>query len=403
MRITNQKRYQWSGITLQGHKTQGICEAPHLMAAKQNLQRQGIAYIKLRGVKYSLKFSRRRKISFKQTVIFYRQLATLIAAGVPLTRGLGILSQNHSHDLLNQIILALKYDIEKGNHLSAAMSRYPKIFDSLTCHLIHVGEHSGALETLLLRVANHKEKSLQLKNKIKQALFYPTIITLTAIVVALTLLIFVVPQFSDLFENFHAALPTFTRQVIKVSYVICHYYGLAIVPILLAALFAYRYQQSLAFKLATDKTILKTPILGQLVKKFVLARFTRTLATIVAAGTPINDGLKMLIDINHNQVFKQATKQLQTEIAAGQSLHKAMRRSGIFPVLVIQMIQVGEESGSLEQMLEKIAAFYESEIDYTVTNFSQLLEPLIIIILGVLIGGLVIAMYLPIFKLGTIL
>lgn len=400
MRLATQKRYQWSGITLQGHKTRGVCEAPHSHAAKKNLQRQGIAYIKLRREKY---FFHRQKISFKQIVIFYRQLATLIAAGVPLTRGLSILLQNRETDLLNEIIASLKSDIEKGHHLSIAMNKYPRIFDALTRHLIHIGEQSGALETMLLRIANHKEKSLRLKNKIKQALFYPAIITFTAICVALTLLIFVVPQFAELYGNFHAVLPSFTRQVINVSYALSHYYWLTGIPILLAVCFTYRYHQSLTFKLAADKYILKTPIAGGLVKKFIVARFTRTLATTVAAGTPINDALKMLIDINHNQVFKQATQQLQTDIAAGQSLHIAMRRSGIFPVLVIQMIQVGEESGSLEQMLEKIATFYESEIDYTVNNFSQLLEPLIIIILGVLIGGLVVAMYLPIFKLGTIL
>jgi type IV pilus assembly protein PilC len=395
-----QKRYQWSGITLQGQKAKGTCEAPHQSAVKKILQKQGITFVK---IKFSFKLPRRQKISFKQTVIFYRQLATLITAGVPLTYGLGVLIQNRESDLLSQIIHALKSDIEKGKRLAAAMSKYPHIFDSLTCHLIHIGEQSGTLDSLLLRTANHKEKSLQLKNKMKQALFYPSIITLTAICVALTLLIFVVPQFTDLFENLHATLPIFTRQVIKVSYFICHYYGLAVIPILLTAFFSYRYHKSLSLKTATDKFILKVPIIGQLVKKFALARFTRTLATTVAAGTPINDALKMLIDINNNEMFKQATRQLQVEIAAGQAMYKAMRHSGIFPALVIQMIQVGEESGSLEQMLEKIAAFYESEIDYTVTNFSQLLEPLIIIILGALIGGLVIAMYLPIFKLGTIL
>jgi type IV pilus assembly protein PilC len=400
MSPATQKRYQWSGITLQGQKTRGTCEAPHSKAAKKNLRRQGIAYIKLRREKY---FFHRQKISFKQIVIFYRQLATLIAAGVPLTRGLNILLQNRDANLLKQIIAALKADIEKGHPLSMAMNKYPRIFDSLACHLIHIGEQSGTLETMLLRIANHKEKSLRLKNKIKQALFYPAIITFTALCVALTLLIFVVPQFAELFDNLHAALPSFTRQVINVSYVLTHYYWLTGIPILLAVCFAYRYQQSLTFKLTADKYLLKTPIAGELVKKFIVARFTRTLATTVAAGTPINDALKMLIDINRNQVFKQATQQLQTDIAAGQSLHIAMRRSGIFPALVIQMIQVGEESGSLEQMLEKIATFYESEIDYTVNNFSQLLEPLIIIILGVLIGGLVVAMYLPIFKLGTIL
>ncbi len=400
MRPTAQKRYQWSGITLQGTKSQGVCEAPHFKAAKKNLQRQGIAYIKLRREKF---FFRRQKISAKQTVIFYRQLATLIAAGVPLTRGLHILLQNRAADFLQQLITALKADIEKGVYLSSAMKKYPRIFDALTCHLIHIGEQSGTLETMLLRIATHKEKSLRLKNKIKQALFYPAIITCTAVCVALTLLLFVVPQFAELFDNLHASLPSFTRQVINVSYVISHYYWLTSVPILFAIGLAYRYQHSPTVKLITDKYFLKIPIAGELVKKFILARFTRTLTTTVAAGTPINDAMKMLIDINHNEVFKQATQQLQTDIAAGQSLHIAMRRAAIFPALVIQMIQVGEESGSLEQMFEKIATFYEAEIDYTVHNFSQLLEPLIIIILGVLIGGLVVAMYLPIFKLGTIL
>jgi type IV pilus assembly protein PilC len=391
--------YQWSGIDLQGNKIHGSCETFNRKAAKDSLQQQGIAYLKLRKIRnYFLK----KKISFSDTVVFYRQLATLITAGIPLTRALAILLKNHTHPVLGPLIQSLKTEIENGNSLSTAMLKHPRVFENMICHLIQIGEFSGTLHNMLLRIAAHNEKTFHLKNKIRQALFYPLIITVVAIVVALTLLLFVVPQFAELFQSFQSQLPYFTRVVVHVSDFLCRHYGVMIVTIIFIALFFHSYKKSPLLKQMTDNLLLKSPA-RNLIKKFILARFTRTLATTFAAGTPVNDALRMLMEMQTNTIFKMAIRQLQTAINSGQQLHKAMQNTGVFPNLMIQMVQVGEESGTLEQMLEKIAAFYEGEIDYWVTNFSLLLEPLIIIILGVLIGGLVIALYLPIFKLGTIL
>jgi type IV pilus assembly protein PilC len=403
MKFTREKSYHWSGINLQGKKIQGTFLSDDLRAAKNHLHHQGITFLKIKK-QFPIKFTlRKKKVSFLDTMIFYRQLATLITAGVPLTRGLQILLKNHDHTTLSNLIREIKNDIECGKSLSTAMRKHPDYFDTLTRHLIEIGEHSGTLDRMLLRIATHKEKTHELKNKIKQALSYPCLILFVAVIVTTTLLTYVVPQFAELFQDFHGSLPYLTRLVLHLSSFICHYYWLASIPVLAANLFFYYYKKIPSLKLNADILILKLPCAGNLIKKFILARFTRTLATTSAAGTPINDALKMLIEINRNEVFKNATRQLHTDIIAGSQLHKAMQNTGVFPVLAIQMTEVGEESGTLEQMLEKIAGFYESEIDYWISHFSQLLEPLIIIILGVLIGGLVVAMYLPIFKLGTIL
>jgi type IV pilus assembly protein PilC len=327
----------------------------------------------------------------------------LITAGIPLVQSCDILLQSQKHALLSKLIQTIKSDLENGKALSAALRKHPLRFDTLSCHLVEIAEYSGTLDNMLKRIADHKEKSHALKNKIKQALFYPAIIVFVAIIVSLTMLIVVIPRFAELFASFHGQLPWLTQQVIKLADLLQRYWCLVFLPFFMVFTLKHFAKKSLRLKAAIDHYLLKIPITGELLQKFIIARYSRTLATQIAAGVPITQALKMMIDTSNNHIFKTATKNIQLDISAGQNLNKAMLAANAFPPLMIQMVKVGEESGSLEFMLEKIAEFYEDEIEFWIGNFSHLLEPLIIIILGVLIGGLVIAMYLPIFKLGTVL
>jgi type IV pilus assembly protein PilC len=394
--------FQWTGITLQGKNAQGEIAAESSLIAKQLLQHQSILFLKIQRKKSASFTLFKRSISQTDMAQFYRQLGTLICAGIPLVQSCYIILQNQTHELFNHLILTIKMELEKGQNLSVSLHKHPRYFDNLTCHLIKIAEYTGTLDKMLLRISTHKEKMLALKNKIKQALLYPSIISVAAIIVTMTLLMFVVPQFTELFQSLHGQLPSATVRIIQLSNFIRDYYWLTFLPLPVSMIFVFYYKKSLSLKKRADYILLKIPILGNLLHKFILARFARTLSTILAAGVPIQDALKLLLDIHDNEVYKNAIQRLQTSIAAGQQLHYAILSARIFPSMMTQMIRVGEESGALEQMLEKTAEFYESEMDYWITYFSQLLEPLIIVILGVLIGGLVIAMYLPIFKLGTV-
>jgi len=389
--------YNWSGINLQGIKINGSITADSRKLAQQQLLQQSILNLRV----YRNFFL--NKISPRDNTLLYRQLATIISAGVPLLQGLTLLIDTQQNKTLRQILQIVSSDIASGLNLSTALARHPNYFDTLTCHLIQISEHTGNLDSMLQHIASLKEKSLHLKNKIKQALFYPAIICVVALLVSLTMLLFVVPQFEVVFQSFHKELPLFTRQVIALSKFLRADYWLAFMPLTLAILTLSFYQTSPTTKLFIDKIILKIPITGPLVKKINLARFCRGFATLAFAGVPINDTLKMLAGTTSNEVFKNAVTALQQQILSGQSVHATLQQNPLFAGLLTQMVKVGEESGSLEQMLEKTATIYEAEMDYWIANFSQLLEPLIIIMLGVLIGGLVIAMYLPIFKLGTVL
>lgn len=395
--------YHWSGINLEGKKLAGEIQALSPSLAKVHLREQGIIADKILKKRQYFSAWRRPKTSVADISIFYRQLTTLISAGIPLVQGCEILLQSQENSSLRALLRALKSEIENGKSLSAALRKHPRHFDSLSCHLIQIAEHSGTLDIMLKRVASHKEHSLVLKSKIKQALFYPAVISLVAMIVTITMLVLVIPRFAELFQSFHSQLPWLTRAVIRLGDFLRQQAWLALPLLSGASLLFHFYKKSSRLKAIADQSLLKFPLIGKLMQKFILARYARTLATQFAAGVPITEALIMMLNISNNHIFKTATKKLQLEIAAGQGLHKAMLASKAFPSLLTQMVRVGEESGSLEFMLEKAAEFYEAEIDYWIANFNHLLEPLIIIILGVLIGGLVIAMYLPIFKLGTVL
>jgi type IV pilus assembly protein PilC len=342
-----------------------------------------------------------RKITDADITLFFRQLATLITAGISVVKSCDILLQSQNNLSLRTLLKAMQNQLAAGKSMTTVLHQYPLYFDSLTCHLVHVGEQSGKLDSMLMRIASHKEKALNLKHKIKQALIYPTIVMVVAIGLVITMLIFVVPRFSDLFQQFHGDLPRITQIVIHLSDLLQHHSG-SLLFFITGMAGLGRYAKRFPAWRNIDKIILKLPFIGSFMQKTFFAQFANSLATLLSAGISLHDALKMMTNLAKNSIFTTAINTLQNEIATGHDLHHAMLNCHLFPHLMIQMVKVGEESGSIEQMLEKIAHFYELETDAWINNFSHLLEPLIIIILGVLIGGIVIAMYLPIFKLGAI-
>lgn len=344
-----------------------------------------------------------RSISALDITLFFRQLATLIAAGVPIVQCCEILSRTQKNQQLGSLINHLKNEIEAGKTFAASLQKFPHYFDEMNCHLIYAGEQTGKLEIMLKRIAYYKEKSHTLRNQVKQALIYPIAIFIVAILVCLILLIFVVPRFEELFRSMNSALPAFTQGVIILSNGIRAYYGLSIIPLIGLIVFIYYLNRSMTLRQWVDHFILQIPFINTTIQKVVIARFSRSLATTFSAGLPITEALKIVAKACGNYDYTKRILGVEAHVAAGQQLHVAMLHSPLFPILAVQMIKIGEEAGSLEHMLEKIADLYESDIDYLVRNLSHLLEPLIMLILGVLIGGLVIAMYLPIFKLGTIM
>lgn len=344
-----------------------------------------------------------KSISSLELTLFFRQLSALISAGIPIVQGFDILRESQSNKMLRQLLATIKMDLEAGNTLSNCLSKFPKFFDTLTCHLIQTGEQSGMLAIALERIALHKEKLLFIKNKIKQVLFYPVIVMVAALAVSLTMLTVVIPRFAELFQSMHSSLPAFTLAIIHLSDLIRHYYWVSLFPMLAIILFTYHIQRSKVLKYKIERFILQLPYIGSLYMKIILSRFCRTLATTFTAGVPINDCLSTIAYANGSNLYGQTILKLRVQITKGQQLHQAMQREKFFPALLVQMVKIGEESGTLSKMLEKIASIYEADIDHWVTMCGHLLEPLIIAILGVLIGGLVVAMYLPIFKLGTVM
>ena len=344
-----------------------------------------------------------KKITASDITILFRQLATLINAGIPLVESLDILSQNNEHSSLQTLLILLKIDLECGITLASAMARHPRYFDNITCQLIHIAEQTGTLDTLMTSLASNQEKNRAIAAQLKKALLYPGIMLTLALVITITMMMVVIPRFAEIFSSFHASLPAMTQAIIHCANWLRANSWIFIIPLPAVWLFIYYYQNSPRLKQFIDKWLLSLPIIGELLQKFICARLAHTLARMLGAGVNITNALTMLVDTNNNSEMKNALRQLHHDINNGNRVHAAMQNVSVFPPLMTHMIKIGEESGALEVMLEKIAEFYEADISYWVNNFSQLLEPLVIIILGVLIGGLVIAMYLPIFKLGTVI
>jgi type IV pilus assembly protein PilC len=383
-----------------GNRVSGKSLAPDEAALRADLRRQGIAVNRIK--KQAQAFKAGGKVKPEDIAVFSRQLATMLAAGIPLVQAFEIVGNGNDKPSMQKLILDIKQDVEGGTSLHEALGKHPLHFDDLYVNLVEAGEQAGALETLLDKIATYKEKTEALKKKVKKALFYPAAVMVVAIVVTCILLIFVIPQFEDLFKGFGADLPAFTQFVINMSRGL-QSNGIFILMIVGGAVFAFVYfkKRSKAMREWLDRMMLKFPIIGPILYKGAVARFARTLSTMFAAGVPLVEALESVAGACGNIVFENAVLKMRDEVATGQRLQRAMENTGLFPNMVIQMIAVGEEAGALDSMSGKVATFYEAEVDNAVDSMSSLLEPLIMAILGVLVGGLVIAMYLPIFKLGA--
>jgi len=393
--------YVWQGRDKKGKAIKGEMKASGEAFVNVTLRRQGIIVTK---VKKQSGLASKGKVSEKDITLFTRQLATMMKSGVPLLQSFDIVGKGHNNPAVSKLLNDIKSDVETGSSLSAAFRKYPLYFDALFCNLIGAGEQAGILDTLLDRLATYKEKILAIKSKIKSALFYPISILVVAFIITAVIMIFVVPAFKELFTSFGADLPAPTLVVMAISDIFVQWWW-AIFGSLGFAIwfFFYTWKRSLAMQATMDRLILKVPVFGELVRKATIARFSRTLATMFSAGVPLVEALDSVAGASGNRVYYDATKRVQSEISTGTSLTVAMQNCGVFPNMVLQMTAIGEESGALDSMLSKVADFYEAEVDDAVEALSSLMEPIIMVVLGTLIGGLVIAMYLPIFKLGQII
>ena len=395
---SKQITYLWEGKDKKGKVIKGEMRAAGDSFVSATLRRQGITVTK---VKKQSSFAKKGKITDKDITIFTRQLATMMKSGVPLLQAFDIVGKGHSNPAVAKLLGDIKADVETGSSLSASFRKYPLYFDALFCNLVGAGEQAGILDTLLDRLATYKEKIMAIKGKIKSALFYPISIIVVAFVITAVIMIFVIPAFKTLFEGFGADLPAPTLIVMAISDFFVTWWW-AIFGAIGGGLwfFFYTWKRSEKMQSTMDRLILKLPIIGDVIRKATIARFSRTLATMFTAGVPLVEALDSVAGASGNRVYYDATKRIQSEISTGTSLTVAMQNSQVFPNMVLQMTAIGEESGALDSMLSKVADFYEAEVDDAVDAMSSLMEPVIMVVLGVLIGGLVIAMYLPIFKMG---
>jgi type IV pilus assembly protein PilC len=394
--------FLWEGTDRKGKKIKGKAMAADEATVRADLRRQGVVPTRIRKQRKGM-FAGGGTITTTDIAIFSRQLATMLGAGIPLVQAFEIVGAGHDNAAMQKLIMAIKGDVEGGSSLAEAIAKHPLYFDDLFVNLVEAGEQAGALETLLDKIATYKEKTEAIKKKIKKALTYPAAVLVVALVVTTILLIFVIPAFEDLFQGFGADLPTFTRMVIDLSKFV-RSQGIYIATMIGSAIAAFIYfkKRSRAMRHFLDRMMLKAPIIGPILEKAAVARYARTLSTMFSAGVPLVEALESVAGATGNIVYELAVLQIRDEVATGQRLQVAMENTDRFPNMVIQMIAVGEESGSLDDMSAKVADFYEEDVDNAVDNLSSLLEPLIMSILGVLVGGLVVAMYLPIFKMGSV-
>ena len=391
--------YAWEGKDKGGKTVRGELRAGGEAIVNVTLRRQGIMATKVKKKVYRSG----KKITDKDISLFTRQLATMMKAGVPLLQSFDIVGKGHANPSVSKLVADLRADIETGTSLNQAFRKYPRYFDPLFCNLVGAGEQAGILEDLLTRLAIYKEKTIAIKAKIKSALMYPVSILAIAFIVTAVIMIWVVPAFKEVFASFGANLPAPTLFVMAISEFFVQWWYLIFGSIFGTIYFFFQaWQRSLKMQRAMDRMLLRAPIFGPVIRKATIARWTRTLATMFAAGVPLVEALDSVGGAAGNAVYLDATKKIQNEVSTGTSLTVAMQNAEVFPNMVTQMVSIGEESGSLDAMLGKVADFYEEEVDEAVAGLSSLMEPLIMVILGVLIGGLVIAMYLPIFKLGSV-
>jgi type IV pilus assembly protein PilC len=397
--------FVYEGTDKKGQKIKGEMSSSSDALVKATLRRQGISSVKVRKKPKPLLGGALggKKIEARDIAIFSRQLATMMSSGVPLVQSFEIVGRGHENQRMQEMILSIKSEVEAGNTLADSLAKHPHQFDDLYVALVRAGEAAGILETLLDKIATYKEKVEAIKGKIKKALFYPTAVLVMAFVVTAVLMIFVIPQFAALFQDFGADLPAMTVMVINASnFFVGNWFYMLLAIIGVVVGFAQLKKRSAAFRRVLDRVSLKIPIIGDILVKATIARFARTLSTMFAAGVPLVEAMASVAGAAGNVVYGDAILRMRDEIATGQQLQVAMRDTNLFPNMVVQMVAIGEESGSIDSMLGKVADFYEREVDDAVDGLSSLMEPLIMAVLGVLIGGLVIAMYLPIFKLGQV-
>jgi type IV pilus assembly protein PilC len=392
--------YLWEGMDRNNRQVRGELRAASETVVTTNLRRQGVRITKIK----RQSFRGGRKVSDKDIAFFTRQLATMLKSGVPLLQSFEIVARGHSNPRFSRLMMDIKNKVEAGSSLSAAFREHPAQFDSLYCNLVAAGETAGILDSILDRLAIYKEKILAIKAKIKSALFYPISVVVVAIVVVCVIMIWVIPAFESVFRGFGADLPAPTLIVMAMShFFVAYWWAMFIIVAGAVSGFTFLFKRSDTFRLGFDRIILKAPVIGAIIEKATIARWTRTLSTMFAAGVPLVESLDAVGGASGNALYAAGTKRIQTDVSTGTSLTNAMMNTKLFPNMVLQMTQIGEESGSLDGMLGKVADFYEREVDDAVAALSSLLEPIIIVFLGVVIGGLVVAMYLPIFKLGAVI
>lgn len=391
--------YTWEGKDKTGKVVRGEIRASGDAMVQAMLRRQGIQVSKVK----KHKMARGGRISDKDIALFTRQLATMMKSGVPLLQAFDIAMRGSGNPALSRLLNEIRTDVETGFNLSQAFAKHPVHFDKLFCNLVAAGEQAGILDSLLDRIATYKEKILAIKSKIKSALFYPAAVVVVAGLVVSVMMLFVIPEFKSVFNSFGADLPAPTMMVIAMSDFFVDYWYLVFGSLIGAIVaIAWSYKRSTAMQIALDRALLRFPVIGPIIRKATVARWTRTLSTMFAAGVPLVEALDSVGGAAGNHVYLVATRQIQSEVSTGTSLTLAMQNADVFPTMVVQMVSIGEESGQLDAMLGKVADFFEQEVDDAVAGLSQLLEPLIMVFLGTVIGGLVVAMYLPIFKLGAV-
>ena len=391
--------FAWEGKDKSGKLMRGEMRAGGEALVHATLRRQGILVGKVK----KQAFKRGGKVTEKDITLFTRQLATMMKAGVPLLQAFDIVGKGASNQAVAKLLMDVKADVETGSSLNQAFRKYPLYFDALFCNLVSAGEAAGILDSLLDRLATYKEKILAIKSKIKSALFYPIAVIVVAIVITAVIMIFVIPAFKDVFKSFGADLPAPTLVVIAMSdFMVANWY--IVFGILGGALygFFFMWKRSEKMQAVMDRLLLRLPVFGDIIRKATMARWARTLSTMFAAGVPLVEALDSVGGASGNYVYKVATKQIQSEVSTGTNLTVAMQNANVFPNMMIQMVSIGEESGQLDAMLSKVADFFEAEVDDAVEAMSSLMEPIIMVVLGTLIGGMVVAMYLPIFKLGAV-
>lgn len=391
--------FQWEGRNREGKTVRGEMRAATETVVQTTLRRQGISSTKIK----KIRFKSGGSISEKDITLFTRQLATMMKSGVPLLQTFDIVGRGHSNPAVGKLLLDIKSEVETGSSLSQAFRKYPLYFDALYCNLVGAGEQAGILDSLLDRLATYKEKILAIKGKIKKALFYPIAVLVVAFIITAVIMIFVIPAFKEVFSSFGADLPAPTLFVIAISDFFVEWWWL-IFGAIGGGLYAFfaAWKRSEKVQMIMDRFLLRLPIFGDIIRKAVIARWTRTLSTMFAAGVPLVESLESVGGASGNYIYKMATRQIQSDVSTGTSLTNAMQDAIVFPNMVTQMVAIGEESGALDSMLGKVADFFEQEVDDSVEAMSSLMEPMIMVVLGTLIGGMVIAMYLPLFKLGAV-